>query len=480
MDLLIICFLCAFTFISALHFFAISTKKSTSGKLPPGPFPLPIIGNLLQLGNEPHKSLAKLANIHGPIMSLKLGQITTIVISSATLAKETLQTHDLNLSDRTVPDAIRAQDHHLSMEWLPLGAEWRNLRKICSSYIFAIQKLDLNRDLRRQKIEQLIGDIQECCREGKAVSIGEAAFGTMLNTLSSSIVSLDLSDSSSDRAREFKEAFQSILHEAGKPNLSDFFPFLRKIDPQGIRRRTSIHFGKLLGIFDGMIDERIELRKQKGYITGDDVLDILLNLNDEANTSEILDRESIKHLFTVLFVAGSGTTSSTLESAMTELIRNPKTLLKLRTEIEQTIGKRRVVDESDISRLPYLQAVVNETFRLHPPVPLLIPRKAKSDVDMCGFIIPKGAQIMVNAWAIGRDGNTWKHPNSFMPERFLESDIDVWSRSFELIPFGGGRRICPGLPLATRVLHPMLGSLINIFGWKTEYGSGPVRVIPTQ
>ncbi|XP_065858082.1 geraniol 8-hydroxylase-like [Euphorbia lathyris] len=468
MDLLIISLLSALTFVLALHFLARSSR-STSGRLPPGPIPLPLIGNLLQLGTKPHKSLAKLANIHGPIISLKFGQITTIVISSATLAKETLQTHDLNLSDRTVPDAIRAQDHHQSMEWLPLGPEWRNLRKIANSYIFANQKLDLNSDLRRNKIQQLIADVQESCQGRKAVSIGEVAFRTMLNTLSISICSLDLTDSSSERVREFKEVFRSIMAEVGKPNLSDYFPFLRKIDPLGIRRRTSIYFGKLLTIFDRVIDERIELRKQKGYITGDDVLDILLTLNDEANTSEKLDRESIKHLFLLLFVAGSDTTSSTL--AMTELLRNPKTLYKAQTELEQTIGKERLVDELDIARLPYLQAVVKETFRLHPPVPLLLPRKAGADVEMCGFKIPKGAQILVNAWAIGRDGSIWKEANSFVPERFLESDIDVRGRNFELIPFGGGRRICPGLPLAIRMLHIMLGSLINMFDWKIEDGS---------
>ncbi|XP_065858095.1 geraniol 8-hydroxylase-like [Euphorbia lathyris] len=463
MDLLMIFLLSSLTLVWALHFFA------SAGRLPPGPFPLPVIGNLLQIGTKPHKSLAKLANIHGPIMSLKLGQITTVVISNATLAKETLQTHDLNLSDRTVPDAIHAQDHHLSIVWLPLGAEWRNLRKICNSYIFANQKLDLNRELRRNKIQQLIADVEDNCRESKAVNIGEVAFRTMLNTLSSSICSLDLTNSSSDSVRDFKEVFRSIMDEAGKLNLSDYFPFLRKIDPQGIRRRTSVYFGKLIGIFDSVIDERIELRKKEGYIRCNDVLETLLNLNDEGNTSEKLDRQSIKHLLMVLFIAGTDTTSSTIEWAMSEFLRNPKTLSKARLEIEREIGKGRLVDEAEISRLPYLQAVVKETLRLHPSVPLL-PRKARANVEMCGFIIPKGTQILVNSWAIGRDGSMWKDSNSFFPERFLELDIDVRGRNFELIPFGSGRRICPGLSLATKMLHLILGSLINNFDWKIEEG----------
>ncbi|GKU95412.1 hypothetical protein SLEP1_g8776 [Rubroshorea leprosula] len=158
---------------------------------------------------------------------------------------------------------------------------------------------------------------------------------------------------------------------------------------------------------------------------------------------------------------------------MAELLRNPNVLLKARRELAETIGKGKQVEESDISRLPYLQAIIKETTRLHPAVPLLLPRRAGADTEVCGFTVPEGAQVLVNAWAIGRDPSIWEMPNCFMPERFLESEIDVKGRDFELIPFGGGRRICPGLPLAMRMLHLMLGSLINCFDWKLEDGVTP-------
>ena len=167
-------------------------------------------------------------------------------------------------------------------------------------------------------------------------------------------------------------------------------------------------------------------------------------------------------------MAGTDTTSTTVEWAMAELLHNPEVLSKAQAELDQVIGKRNQVTESDIARLPYLQAVVKETFRLHPAVPFLPPRKADAEMEICGFTIPKGAQVLVNAWAIGRDSSLWDNPNKFMPERFLGSDIDVRGRNFGLIPFGGGRRICPGLPLAMRMLHLMLGSLINSFDWKLE------------
>ncbi|KAF5729924.1 hypothetical protein HS088_TW20G00291 [Tripterygium wilfordii] len=261
------------------------------------------------------------------------------------------------------------------------------------------------------------------------------------------------------------------MEEAGKPNLSDYFPLLRKIDPQGIRRRMTLYFGKILELFDQMIKDRSRLRKEPDFISSNDVLDTLLDICER--NSEDFDRSHIEHLFLVLFVAGTDTTSSTLEWAMAELLRNPEALFRARAELEQTIGKGNRVQESDVARLPYLQAIIKETFRLHAAVPLLLPRKAAEDVEVAGYKVPKDAQVMVNAWAIGRDPSIWEDSNSFVPERFLRSEIDARGQHFELIPFGAGRRVCPGLPLAIHMLHLMLGSLIHSFDWKLEDGVTP-------
>ena len=173
------------------------------------------------------------------------------------------------------------------------------------------------------------------------------------------------------------------------------------------------------------------------------------------------------------FTAGTDTTSSTLEWSLAELLKAPEIMSKARAELEQVIGKGNQVNESDITRLPYLQAIIKETLRLHPPTPLLLPRKAGADVEILEYTIPKGAQVLINVWAIGRDPSIWDNPNKFTPERFIESSIDVGGGHFELTPFGGGRRICPGLPLAMRMLHLMLGSLLHSFDWKLGDGVGP-------
>ncbi|KAK8518445.1 hypothetical protein V6N12_017592 [Hibiscus sabdariffa] len=449
-----------------------NASKPSESKLPPGPRRLPIFGNLFDLGDKPHRSLAKLARIHGPVMSLKLGSLFTVVVSSEATAKEILQKQDITFSNRTVVDAVRATRHHeVGLTWIPVSPLWRTFRKVCNSHIFTTAKLDANVYLRREKIQQLIADVRTSCLKGEAISVGQAAFNTTINLLSNTIFSVDLVDPNSSVAQEFKRTVWGIMEEAGKPNLADYFPLLRKIDPQGTRRRMTVHFQKLLDLFGKLFDERSQSRKYQDSIASNDVLDTLLDIIEGG--VEDLNRNHIVHLFLVLFAAGTDTTSSTLEWAMAEVLRNPQVLHKAKKELEQAIGKGNPIEECDINRLPYLQAIIKETFRLHPVVPLLLPRRAGSDADLYGFKVPEGSQVLVNVWAIGRDPSIWDNPTSFTPERFLGSEIDIKGRDFVLIPFGAGRRICPGLPLASRMLHLMLGSLINSFDWELEGGISP-------
>ena len=174
-----------------------------------------------------------------------------------------------------------------------------------------------------------------------------------------------------------------------------------------------------------------------------------------------------------LFLAGTDTTSDTIEWAMAELLHNPEKMVKAQRELQEVLGKDGIVQESDISKLPYLQAIVKETFRLHPLAPLLVPYKAETDVKICGFTVPKNSQVLINAWDIGCDPSVWSNPNAFMPERFLGCDIDVKGRDFELIPFGAGRRICLALPLAHRMVHLILVSLLHSYAWKLDDGMKP-------
>lgn len=176
----------------------------------------------------------------------------------------------------------------------------------------------------------------------------------------------------------------------------------------------------------------------------------------------------LSNFFQEIFLAGSETTSSTVEWALSELLRAPDKMIRAKHELNSVIGSNEKLEESSIDNLPYLQAIIKETLRLHAPIPFLVPRKAAHDTDFMGYHILKDTQLFVNAWAIGRDPECWENPNSFEPERFLGSKVDYRGQHFELIPFGGGRRMCVGVPLAHRVLHLVLGSLLHEFDWELE------------
>ncbi|KAK7264001.1 hypothetical protein RJT34_31602 [Clitoria ternatea] len=472
MELVIYMLLLLLTLTIFKALFSKQSKASSSSphkKLPPGPSPLPIIGNLLALGKKPHQSLARLAQIHGPIMSLKIGQVTTIVVSSAEMAKEVLLTHDQSLSNRSIPHAVQVHNHHQhSITFLPISPLWRDLRKLSNGHLFSNTTLDSSQSLRRKKLLELVTDINQSSLVGEVVDIGRMVFKTSINLLSNTMFSEDLVQSAGS-AGDFKDLVVKIMEECGKPNLADFFPVLGLIDPQGIKSRNTVYAGKILDIFRRLIRQRWKLRESQGFDSNNDMLKTLLNIIAQTNGQE-MNETQIEHLGLTLFVAGTDTITSTLEWAMAELIKNEKVMAKAKQELEQIIGKGKPVEESDIGRLPYLQAVIKETFRLHPAVPFLIPRKAVADVEIEGYRIPKDTQVWVNVWAIGRSSSIWKNPNLFSPERFLNSEIDVKGHHYELAPFGAGRRVCIGLSLSMRMINLMLGSLINCFNWKLEDG----------
>lgn len=291
------CILLAFTLVS------IQTRRSrATQKLPPGPFPLPIIGNIHKLGKLPHKSLNNLAQVYGPIMRLKLGRMTTIVISSSSTARQVLRKQDIAFSNRPLPDAIRALDHNkYSAVWLPVGNQWRSLRKIMSTNIFTANKLDSNQHLRSEKVHDLIRYCEKCSHCGEAVDIGGAAFLTTLNLMSNTIFSKDMIDSYENlEAKVFRDLVWNTMVEIGKSNLADYFPILQWMDPQGIKRRLASNFNNLIKFFDVLIDERLEPKGQgnSGEISStSDVLNELLKLQD---MNEI-DRFHIQHMFVVRY-----------------------------------------------------------------------------------------------------------------------------------------------------------------------------------
>lgn len=276
-------------------FSSLSSKNTKCPKLPPGPPCYPIIGNILQLGTfKLHQALTKLSKKYGPIMTVRIGTITTVVISSPTIAKAALHKHDQDLANRLIPDSVQALSHDkASLIFMPVSAKWKIYRKICATTIFSSQKLDSTQSLRREKLRELLAYLQECCKKGEAIDIGETAFTTVLNSISNTLFSTDMASYTSGSSQKFRNVISLMLAEATKPNIADYYTVLRCFDPQGARRRMENYYQTLFTLFESIIEERIQ---QKDSTEGD-VLDSFLNITREENSE--ITRHDVLHLFLV-------------------------------------------------------------------------------------------------------------------------------------------------------------------------------------
>ncbi|OEL37471.1 Geraniol 8-hydroxylase [Dichanthelium oligosanthes] len=440
-------------------------------RLPPGPRPLPFIGNLLDVASElPHRSLARLAGRHGPLMTVRLGTLVTIVASSPSTAREVLQTHNSSLTGRSPPDAWLALGHAANSVFvLPPGRRWRALRRIGTEHLLSARQLDGNRlrPLLRDAVLDLVRRVSDMAAAGP-VEVGRAAFAAMMDLQWRAMFSAGLDDAAS---LALHDAAREAVALSLKPNVSDFFPALAAADLQGVRRRFARRVAKVYQLIDGQIERRMRVRREAGGgSSGEkDMLDVMLDMSEQGKDDGVVtvNRDMMRTFLTDIFLATIDTVSSTIEWAMAELLQHPDTMSKLQEELRRVLGSKAHVEQSDLDRLPYLQAVVRETLRLHPVVPL-VPNEAEETVEIQGHAVPKGCTVLVNLWAVHHDARAWPEPDRFMPERFLlrlEETGFLGTTEFEFIPFSAGRRVCLGLPLATRTVHAMLGSLLHRFEW---------------
>ncbi|XP_047968835.1 sugiol synthase-like [Salvia hispanica] len=432
-------------------------------RLPPGPTPLPIIGNMLQVGSQPHETFAELSKQYGSLMSIHLGSLYTVVVSSPEMAKEILQL----FNGRENPQATEAHDYrHNSVGLLPMGDTWREMRKISMEHIFSKQSMERSLDLRKEKLRQLLDHAQKCSEEGRAVDFSEATFVTTTNAMSEIMFSEQDVEFDSPASTQVKEMMHSAVTIASVPNYADYFPMLRPFDLQGVKRRARVYYGRMLGIMEGRLDERIQFRKENPNAPKkNDLLEMIVDSLLAKDNK--LTRKSYTHLLMDMYIGTLVVNTNGIEWMMKELVSHPDKMAKLKAELKSVMGDEKVVDDSKMSKLPYLQAVVKESMRLHPPS-IVLNRQAESDQVVNGYLIPKGTRVLINLWGMGRDSTIWDNPLSFEPERFLDQKIDFKGQDYELIPFGSGKRICPGMSFSSWVMHTMPATLIHNFNWKLE------------
>ncbi|KAH7668543.1 Cytochrome P450 E-class group I protein, partial [Dioscorea alata] len=415
------------------------------------------------LNPELHTHFATLAKTHGPIFAIKLGNRLAIVIGGVDMAKEVLRVQDDNFANRIIPAAAKTMEYIKSnIVSSPNGPTLRLLRKIC--------------------VREMLGKASLDRMAGEAVDVGAQMFLMVMNVITSMLWGgvVEGEEKRKEVRKEFREVVGDITEMLGKPNLSDFFPRLERFDVQGIQRKMKEKLVRLDGIFERIIEER---KKNGGDGCEDkDFLGFMLRMekdggaddNSKSGTTTPFTINHVKALLMDMVFGGTETTSNTVEWAMAELIQKPEMMKKAQQELEQVVGKDNMVEESHLPKLTYLGSVIKEVLRLHPALPLLVPHCPSSTCTINGYTIPQGSQVFVNVWAIHRDPAIWENPLEFKPERFLGIDGSKWDftgNDFRYFPFGSGRRICAGIPMAERIVGYALASLLHSFDWNLPEGT---------
>ncbi|KAL5077383.1 hypothetical protein RYX36_016367 [Vicia faba] len=446
-------------------------KNYSTFNIPPGPRELPIIGNIHNLlSSQPHWKLRDLAKKYGPIMHLQLGEVSTIVISSPECAMEVMKTHDINFASR--PRLLAADIvayNSTNIAFAPYGYYWRQLRKICTLELLSLKRVNSYQPIREDVLSNLVKWIAS--QNGSPINLTEALISSIYTIVSRSAFGSKCKDQ-----EKFISALKESIKVAGGFDLGDLFPsakWLQRVT--GLRPKLERFHRQTDQILENIINEHKEAKNTKakddqGEVE-DDLVDVLLKYEDGRNKDFSLTKNNIKAIIQDIFGAGGDTSSSTIDWAMAEMLRDPRIMKKAQDEVREVFKMKGRVDENDLNELNYLKSVVKETLRLHPPVSLLLPRECGQACEINGYHIPTKTKVIVNAWAIARDSNYWTEPERFYPERFIDSTIDYKGSNFEYIPFGAGRRICPGITFGLRNIELALAMLLYHFDWKLPSGT---------
>ncbi|KAM0056920.1 putative 3,9-dihydroxypterocarpan 6A-monooxygenase [Helianthus debilis subsp. tardiflorus] len=460
--------ICLISTIFILKFFKSTRAKSN---LPPSPFRLPIIGHLHLLTPLPHQAFHRLSLRYGPIFQLYMGSEPCVVACSPETAVELLKTS----LDRPQNTAVTHITYGLKdFAFAPYGTHWKSMKKIVMSQLLNGKAIDLLKPDRRDEITRFLKTLSEKASVGKAVNL-EAELVKVTNNLITRITLGQRCSENAGEADHIRKLIYEITEVIGIFNLSDSIRLLKRLDLQGLLKRAKDIHRRYDALIEKIMKEHEEARKKGTQSEGKDLLNLLLDMAEDESMEIDLTRENIKAFILNIFVAGTDNSAITTEWALSELINHPKVMKKAIEEIDHVVGTKRLLQESDIPNLPYLQAIIKETLRLHPPVPM-IPRRSIEDGIVAGYNIQANTTVFINVWAVGRDPNYWESPLEFRPERFQENRLDVRGQHSEFLPFGSGGRMCPGTSLGWKMVHATFGAMLQCFEWKAGKDGNLPRV----
>ncbi|XP_059657764.1 tryptamine 5-hydroxylase-like [Cornus florida] len=436
----------------------------------PSPPKLPIIGHIHLLTGMPHHAFGQLARKLGPIIYLQLGQVPTLVISSAQLARLVLRNHDQVFGTRP-RDLVAAK--YLSfgctdITFSPSGPYWRQARKICAAELLSQKRVNSFELVRDEEVNRLVSTV--LTRSGSEVDMRELLFTLSNNTVCRVAFGKPLIDDSERKNHELMDMLTETQALLAGFFMGDLFPKWDWVNSvSGLKRRLKNNMDDLSRVVDEIVKEHVKKRETSKK----DFVDVLLCKQKEDDDLEVpITDDGIKAILTDIFVAGTDTTSATLEWTMTELVRHPRVMKKAQNEVRKIAGSGGKVNQSHLQHLHYLRSVLKETMRLHPVVPLVGPRESTENCILNGYEIPAKTRVLINAYAIGRDAESWENPLEYNPERFEDTRIDFRDQDFRFLPFGGGLRSCPGYFFGLASMEIALARLLYHFDWALPHGVG--------
>ncbi|CAL4939589.1 unnamed protein product [Urochloa decumbens] len=485
---------CAFLCL-LLHLFlrSLSSSSSSLGRLPPGPPGLPILGALPLVGPAPHAGLAALARKYGPIMYLKMGTAGVVVASSPSAARTFLKALDAQYANR--PDVASAAEityGRQNMVFADYGPRWKLMRKLSSVHLLGARALADWACVRREEAGHMVRGVAEAAAEGRPVVVPEVLVCALANIVGRITVSRRVFDAQGDESNSYKDMIVSLLTGAGLFNISDFVPALARLDLQGVQVKLRRIHHQFDGLITKLLAEHAATAAERARQGRQDFVDRLrasMEAGADDDSGETITEVNIKGLIFDMFTAGTDTSSIIVEWALAELLQNPSVMARAQEELDAVVGRGRLLEESDLPNLPYLQALCKEAMRLHPSTPLSLPHFSFDACDNVGegegsgYRVPANTRLLINIWAIGRDPSAWEAPLEFRPERFLPGGaaekVDPLGNFFELIPFGAGRRICAGKLAGMVFVQYFLGTMLHAFDWRLPDGEEKLDMTET-
>ncbi|PKI48663.1 hypothetical protein CRG98_030950 [Punica granatum] len=481
-----------FTSVIFLTYCLTRKIKASRGQQPPeASGGWPILGHLRLLTGPglPHETLGALADKHGPIFRIRIGIHPAVVISSWEIAKECFTTYDTAISSRPkLASGKHLGYNYANFGFAPYGPYWREMRKITMLELLSNRRLEMFNNIRESEVttslkglyshwvERRDGLDQDHVPVEMTQWFGDLTLNVILRMVAGKRYNFRTTSTSDEKekARRVQKTMREMFNLSGFFVPADALPFLRWLDVGGYEKAMKKTAQEMDSLCTEWLEEHREKRNSGEAVNGElDFMDVLLSVLDDLKIADF-DADTINKATTTTLVAGgTDTTALTIIWGLSLLLNLPRAMRKVQDELDVHVGRERLVRESDIDKQVYIQAIVKETLRLYPAGPLSGAREFTQDCTIGGFRIPAGTQLIVNLHKLQRDPRVWDDPNEFRPERFLTThkNIDVKGQHFELIPFGGGRRACPGLGHGIQMAQLTLASLVHAFDIATPSGT---------